>query len=182
MIDIPDLILPEHFDRTHIDILGRGPSVDSYVPRKGAFVISCHYPIARSDAIVSSRIGEWGFYPIPYIGLRLANNQKEFVLVRNWAVIMKKSYKHSIQTGHIAYIWACAQQPKSVHLWGFDSIFLKNSNQDHSEKQNEVAVKLYKADKMYGSSQLLTSLSPGREILNVFKKSIQAHTTIHKGE
>jgi len=181
MIDIPDPILPEHFDRTHIDILGRGPSVDSYVPRAGAFVICCHYPIVPCDAIASTRIGEWGFYPIPYIGERFSQ-QNEAVKVRDWAVIRKKPNPPDLQTGHIAYIWACAQQPKSVHLWGFDSIFSEGSNQDHSDKQNEVGIKLYKADKMFDSLQLTTSLSPGREILNVFKKSIQAHTTIHKGE
>ena len=182
MIDIPDLILPEHFDRTHIDILGRGPSVDSYVPRKGAFVISCHYPIARSDAIASSRIGEWGFYPIPYIGLRLANNQKEFVLVRDWAVIMKKSYKHSVQTGHLAYIWACAQKPKSIHLWGFDSIFQENSNHEHSEEQNRIGVEIYKADQMLSPEHVYTSVPVAAQVRDNFKKSIQAHTTIHKGE
>ena len=180
MIDIPDPILPEHFDRTHIDILGRGPSVDSYVPREGAFVICCHYPMVRCDAIASTRIGEWGFYPIPYIGERFCQ-QPEIVKVRDWAVIRKKS-SADLQTGHIAYIWACAQQPKSIHLWGFDSIFSKNSNQDHSEKQNEIGIKLYKADKMFDSIQLHISLSPGEEILNIFRKSIRPHTTIHKGD
>ena len=79
MIDttqIPDPILPEHFDRTHIDILGRGPSVDSYVPREGAFVICCHYPMVHCDAIASTRFGQWGFYPIPYIVTR-EDSQKE---------------------------------------------------------------------------------------------------------
>ena len=48
MIDItqiPDPILPEHFDTTHIDILGRGPSVDSYIPRQGCicYMLSLSY-------------------------------------------------------------------------------------------------------------------------------------------
>ena len=38
-------INPDQFDLTHIDILGRGQSVDSYEPtRKGAFIICTHYP------------------------------------------------------------------------------------------------------------------------------------------
>jgi hypothetical protein len=181
MIDIPDPILPEHFDRTHIDILGRGPSVDSYVPREGAFVICCHYPMVRCNAIVSTRIGEWGFYPIPYIGERYAQ-QTEAIKVRDWGIIRRKPNTPEMTTGQLGYIWACAQQPKSIHLWGFDSLLGENSNNDHSERQNEIAIELYKADKMYEPEHVYTSVPVTFQVFNNFKKSIRPHTTIHKGD
>ena len=181
MIDIPDPILPEHFDRTHIDILGRGPSVDSYVPREGAFVICCHYPMVRCDAIVSTRIGEWGFYPIPYIGERYAQ-QTEAIKVRDWGIIRRKPNTPEMTTGQLGYIWACAQQPKSIHLWGFDSLLGENSNNEHSERQNEIAIKLYKADKMYEPEHVYTSVPVTFQVFNNFRKSIRPHTTIHKGD
>jgi hypothetical protein len=189
MIDItqiPDPILPEHFDTTHIDILGRGPSVDSYIPRQGAFVICCHYPMVRCDAIASTRFGQWGFYPIPYIVTR-KQRQKEIIKVEDWVVLATKkqiSKDNSIyNTGEIAYLWACAQKPKSIHLWGFDSLFDVDRTWNHSKDQVKVAVEKYNPLKIYGDESYVDvcKKSSDKWVHKAIKQNLKSHTTIHKG-
>ena len=190
MIDttqIPDPILPEHFDRTHIDILGRGPSVDSYVPREGAFVICCHYPMVHCDAIASTRFGQWGFYPIPYIVTR-EDSQKEIIKVQDWVVLAKinRSSKDTsiYNTGEIAYLWACAQKPKSIHLWGFDSLFDKNHTWNHSKNQAKIAVEKYNPVRIYGDASYINvcKKSSGIWVHKAIKQNLKSHTVLRRGE
>ena len=175
-------IKPTDFDLTHIDILGRGPSVDSYIPRKNAFVICCHYPIVECNAIATKQhFGEYGFYPIPYI---TAKHVKEAVLpksivIRDWTVLIdSRAFNQEgahCNTGHITYMWARAQKPKSIHLWGFDSI---SNNYTHSAKEIKRAVEEYD----------MKSVLPMKEINSVTRKCslwsriLDSNTIVHKGE
>ena len=104
-------IKPTDFDLTHIDILGRGPSVDSYIPRKNAFVICCHYPIVECNAIGTRHFGEYGFYTVPYITIRdvetidgnmdifdaankfLSSKRRRFPIVQNGKLVGQISQK-----------------------------------------------------------------------------------------
>ena len=187
MIDIPDPILPEHFDRTHIDILGRGPSVDSYVPREGAFVICCQYPMVRCDAIACNQFGQWGFYPIPYITVR-QKIQKEVIKIIDWVVLMSRDNNspdnYAYNTGEVAYLWACSQKPKSIHLWGFDSFFNKNSNWDHSKNQAEVAQEKFDLLTIYGSQEYIDKSMPSsnQSIHKIIKQNFKSHTILQQGE
>ena len=188
MIDIPDPILPEHFDKTHIDILGRGPSVDSYVPRAGAFVISCHYPIVPCDAIASTRFGQWGFYPIPYIVTR-KQRQKEIIKVEDWIVLAKREIGSNDQnstynTGEIAYIWACAQKPKSIHLWGFDSLFEVDRTWNHSKYQTNIAIEKFNPLRTYGDSSYIGVCKPSSDkwVHKAIKQNLKSHTILQRGE
>ena len=182
MINIPDPILPEHFDRTHIDILGRGPSVDSYVPREGAFVICCQYPMVRCDAIASTHFGLWGFYPIPYITVR-EKVQNESIKIKDWVVLIKRDNKNPdncpYNAGEVAYLWACTQKPKSIHLWGFDSIFSENTTLAHNNQEKIKAIEHYRMKEIQPEHQTQGTHSTNR----IWKKMLDSSiTTIHKGE
>ena len=177
MIDIPDPILPEHFDRTHIDILGRGPSVDLYVPRQDAFVICCHFPMVKCDAIASTHFGLWGFYPIPYITVR-EKVQNEPIKVKDWVVLIKRDNKNPdncpYNAGEIAYLWACTQKPKSIHLWGFDSIL---NNNTHSTKEVKRAVKEYNMNMVVP----IEDINSVTNIPNIWSTMLNSNTVVHKG-
>ena len=133
------------FDTTHIDIIGGGPSMLNYIARDEAFVICCHYPtVDNCNAIASNHFGDYGYYALPYItrkyidsnalrksgtggepgGQRLvkAYAMKKHITVDDWCVYTSYLLK-GYNTGVTAYTWAQAQKPKSIHLWGFDSLW-----------------------------------------------------------
>ena len=176
-------INPDQFDLTHIDIIGRGPSVDSYVPRKGAFVICCHYPIVDCDAIGTQHYGEYGFYPIPYITVsdKAVNTivLPKAILIRDWTILIDHRVYNQpglhYNTGQMIYLWSRHQKPKSIHLWGFDSI---SNNYTHSAKEIKRAVEEYD----------MKSVLPMKEINSVTRKCslwsriLDSNTIVHKGE
>ena len=189
MIDrtqIPDPILPEHFDTTHIDILGRGPSVDLYVPRQDAFVICCHFPMVKCDAIASTHFGLWGFYPIPYITVR-EKVQNEPIKVKDWVVLIKRDNKNPdncpYNAGEIAYLWACTQKPKSIHLWGFDSLFDENNNWGHSKNLVDITKEKFDLFSIYNNRDDSKCLpSSNHTIHKVIKQNLKSHTVLQRGE
>tara|TARA_R100001377_G_scaffold59834_1_gene36136 strand:- start:4 stop:540 length:537 start_codon:yes stop_codon:yes gene_type:complete len=174
-------IKPTDFDLTHIDILGRGPSVDLYVPRKDAFVICCHYPIVECDAIGTRHFGEYGFYTVPYITIKdVEAILSKPVVVKDWTVLIDIRLRlrnipiPNYNTGQITYMWARAQKPKSIHLWGFDSIL---NNNIHSTKEIKRAVEEYSMN-MFVPIKDINSVN---NIPNIWSTMLNSNTVVHKG-
>jgi|TARA_B100001093_G_scaffold479107_1_gene507839 hypothetical protein len=172
-------IKPTDFDLTHIDILGRGPSVDSYIPRKNAFVICCHYPIVECNAIGTRHFGEYGFYTVPYITIRdVETILPKPVVVKDWTVLIDSRLNSipgpNYNTGQITYMWARAQKPKSIHLWGFDSIL---NNNTHSTKEVKRAVKEYNMNMVVP----IEDINSVTNIPNIWSTMLNSNTVVHKG-
>ena len=180
-------INPDQFDLTHIDIIGRGPSVDSYVPRKGAFVICCHYPIVDCDAIGTQHYGEYGFYAVPYITVNdnAVNTVvlPKAILIRDWTILIDHRVYNQpglhYNTGQMVYLWSRYQKPKSIHLWGFDSIFSENTTLAHNNQEKIKAIEHYRMKEIQPEHQTQGTHSTNR----IWKKMLDSSiTTIHKGE
>ena len=178
-------INPDQFDLTHIDILGRGQSVDSYEPtRKGAFIICTHYPILYPtvicNAIATREYGEYGFYPVPYITYRKITHKplKAPITVIDWTVMVddKAPIRRlgGLNTGVIAYLWACAQKPKTIHMWGFDNILGKEYT-EHSEREKRVLIE------NYNYVESMNDLAQSN-IFNAWSSIIKSNTTVHLPE
>jgi len=190
------------FDTTHIDIIGGGPSMLNYIARDEAFVICCHYPtVDNCNAIASNHFGDYGYYTLPYItrqcidifsdreggpGQRLvkAYAMKKHITVDDWCVYTSQQFSaHS--TGITAYIWAQAQKPKSIHLWGFDSIWSDAESIDaygHPQVIQDYAHDNFnfKKDEEYFKGPKARQLRRIVSRQRFWKKLLQPNTIVHK--
>jgi hypothetical protein len=184
------------FDTTHIDIIGRGPSMLNYIARDKAFVICCHYPtVDNCNAIASNHFGDYGYYTLPYItrqGIDILSDRKntvktyamdKHIIVDDWCVYTSHLLNRC-NTGVTAYTWAQAQKPKSTHLWGFDSIWSDAESID--AYRHPQVTQDYAHDNFNSRKDEEHFKDQKRNIINVrnskryWKKLLQPNTIVHK--
>lgn len=190
----PARIKATDFDTTHIDIIGGGSSMLNYIARDEAFVICCHYPtVDNCNAIASNHFGDYGYYTLPYITRqcidifsdRLVKTYaiNKHITVDDWCVYTSNLLK-GYNTGITAYIWAQAQKPKSIHLWGFDSIWSDAESIDaygHPQVIQDYAHDNFnfKKDEEYFKAQK-RNIRNVRNTKKYWKKLLQPNTIVHK--
>ena len=182
------------FDTTHIDIIGGGPSMLNYIARDEAFVICCHYPtVDNCNAIASNHFGDYGYYTLPYITRQLIDifsdrlvktyAMNKHITVDDWCVYTSYLLK-GYNTGITAYIWAQAQKPKSIHLWGFDSLWSDAESIEaygHPQVMQDYAHDNFnfKKDEEYFKAQK-RNIRNVRNTKKYWKKLLQPNTIVHK--
>ena len=113
--------------------------------------------------------------------------QNEPIKVKDWVVLIKRDNKNPdncpYNAGEIAYLWACTQKPKSIHLWGFDSLFDENSNWDHSKNLVDITKEKFDLFTIYNNRDDSKCVpSSNYTIHKIIKQNLKSHTVLQRGE